>query len=128
MTSPLALDKVRGDLIYYAVRSTKLAATVVPDAKLRKLIKNMIMWGRGATAGRSYYAEVGRKRSASSFRRKVKAANLNLAAARAVTTSLRSYQARSVVYIARMDKTAGKIIVDGKFCGGQDACSPVARW
>ena len=49
---PLALDKVRGDLIYYAVPFDKLAATVGADAKLRKLIKNMIYVGRrGAVAG-----------------------------------------------------------------------------
>src|ERR1035441_8011361 len=33
---PLALDKVRGDLIYYAVPFDKLAATVGAEAKLRK--------------------------------------------------------------------------------------------
>src|ERR1700683_732979 len=45
---PLALDKVRDDLIYYAVPFDKLAATVGADAKLRKLIKNMIYVGATA--------------------------------------------------------------------------------
>jgi 2-oxoglutarate ferredoxin oxidoreductase subunit alpha len=52
---PLALDKVRGDLIYYAVPYDKLVAAVVPEAKLRKLIKNMIYdRGRGAIAGHRF--------------------------------------------------------------------------
>ncbi len=39
---PLALDKVRDDLVFYAAPFDKLAASVGADAKLRKLIKNMI--------------------------------------------------------------------------------------
>src|SRR5437868_7714116 len=39
---PLALDKVRPDLTFYGVPYDKLVAPVCPDAKLRKLVKNMI--------------------------------------------------------------------------------------
>src|SRR5271154_6958483 len=42
---PLALGEVRDDLIYYAVPYDKLVAAVCPEAKLRKLIKNMIYVG-----------------------------------------------------------------------------------
>src|ERR1700676_4627468 len=45
---PLALDKVRDDLIFYAVPYDKLVAAVCPEAKLRKLIKNMIYVGVAA--------------------------------------------------------------------------------
>src|SRR5271155_5040767 len=39
---PLALDKLRNDLIFYSVPYDKLVATVCPEAKLRKLVKNMV--------------------------------------------------------------------------------------
>ena len=42
---PLALDKLRDDLIFYSVPYDKLVATVCPEAKLRKLVKNMIYVG-----------------------------------------------------------------------------------
>src|SRR5437588_8929549 len=42
---PLALDKVRSDLTFYAVPYDKLVAAACSEAKLRKLIKNMIYVG-----------------------------------------------------------------------------------
>ena len=39
---PLALHKLRDDLIFYAVPYDKLVAAVCPEAKLRKLVKNMV--------------------------------------------------------------------------------------
>ena len=42
---PLKLDAIRDDLIFYAVPYDKLVAPVCPDAKLRKLVKNMIYVG-----------------------------------------------------------------------------------
>src|SRR5205807_9627284 len=42
---PLALDKLRTDLIFYSVPYDKLVAPVCPEAKLRKLVKNMIYVG-----------------------------------------------------------------------------------
>ena len=42
---PLKLDKLRNDLVFYAVPYDKLVAPVCPEAKLRKLVKNMIYVG-----------------------------------------------------------------------------------
>src|SRR5450631_1019236 len=42
---PLKLDTLRSDLVFYSVPYDKLAAPVCPDAKLRKLVKNMIYVG-----------------------------------------------------------------------------------
>ena len=42
---PLKLDKLRNDLTFYAVPYDKLVAPVCPEAKLRKLVKNMIYVG-----------------------------------------------------------------------------------
>src|SRR5947207_2284846 len=39
---PLKLSSLRDDLIFYSVPYDKLVATVCPEAKLRKLVKNMI--------------------------------------------------------------------------------------
>jgi 2-oxoglutarate ferredoxin oxidoreductase subunit alpha len=110
---PLALDKVRDDLIYYAVPYDKLAATVGADAKLRKLIKNMIYVGVAAQLLEIDYAEV-EKAIRKQFATKVKAATLNLAAAKAGHDyAAANLKKRDPYYIQRMDKTKGKIIVDG---------------
>ena len=42
---PLGLDKLRNDLVFYSVPYDKLVAPVCPEAKLRKLVKNMIYVG-----------------------------------------------------------------------------------
>src|SRR6516165_10377134 len=42
---PLNLSALRSDLIFYAVPYDKIVATVCPEAKLRKLVKNMIYVG-----------------------------------------------------------------------------------
>ena len=79
---PLALDKVRDDLVYYPVPFDKLAATVGAEAKLRKLIKNMIYVGVAAQLLEIDYTEV-EKAIRKQFATKAKAAALNLAAAKA---------------------------------------------
>src|SRR6202035_2663681 len=42
---PLNLSSLRDDLIFYSVPFDKLVAPVCPEAKLRKLVKNMIYVG-----------------------------------------------------------------------------------
>src|SRR3954470_14298637 len=42
---PLKLSDVRSDLVFYPVPFDKIVAAVCPDAKLRKLVKNMIYVG-----------------------------------------------------------------------------------
>jgi len=110
---PLALDKVRSDLIFYAVPYDKLVAAVCPEAKLRKLIKNMIYVGVAAQLLEIDFAEV-EKAIRKQFATKAKAATLNLAAAKAGHDySAANLKKLDPFYIARMDKTKGKIIVDG---------------
>ena len=110
---PLALDKLRDDLIFYAVPYDKLSATVGADAKLRKLIKNMIYVGVAAQLLEIDYAEV-EKAIRKQFAKKAKAATLNLAAAKAGHDyAVANLKKRDPFYIQRMDKTKGKIIVDG---------------
>ncbi len=110
---PLALHKLRDDLIFYSVPYDKLVAAVCPEAKLRKLVKNMVYVGVVASLLTIEMGEVEiaiRKQ----FAKKVKAANLNLAAAQAgFDYAKANLQKRGAFYIERMNATAGKIIIDG---------------
>jgi 2-oxoglutarate ferredoxin oxidoreductase subunit alpha len=110
---PLALHKLRDDLIFYSVPYDKLVAAVCPESKLRKLVKNMVYVGVVASLLTIEMAEV-EKAIRKQFAKKVKAANLNLAAAQAgFEYAKANLQKRGAFYIERMDKTAGKIIIDG---------------
>jgi len=110
---PLNLAKVRSDLTFYSVPFDKLVATVCPEAKLRKLVKNMVYVGVVAQLLEIEMAEVEiaiRKQ----FATKVKAANLNFAAAKAgFDYAAASLTKQDPYFITRMDKTKGKIIIDG---------------
>ncbi|HKU20722.1 MAG TPA: 2-oxoacid:acceptor oxidoreductase subunit alpha [Terriglobales bacterium] len=110
---PLNLRSLRQDLIFYSVPYDKLVATVCPEAKLRKLVKNMVYVGVVARLLNLEMAEV-EKAIRKQFARKVKAAELNLAAARAgYDYALSSLTKNDPYRIERMDKNRGKIIIDG---------------
>ncbi|MGB9198648.1 MAG: 2-oxoacid:acceptor oxidoreductase subunit alpha [Terriglobales bacterium] len=110
---PLGLNKLRDDLNFYAVPYDKLVTAVCSEAKLRKLIKNMIYVGVAAQLLEIEFAEV-EKAIRKQFASKAKAANLNLAAAKAGHDyAAANLQKRDPFVIERMDKTKGKIIVDG---------------
>src|SRR5450432_73461 len=110
---PLKLNVLRDDLTFYPVPYDKLVAPVCPDAKLRKLVKNMIYVG---VAARLLELEMSEVEIAirRHFKKKVKAASLNMAAVQAgfdyATTSLTKQDPYS---IRRLDKNTGKIIIDG---------------
>src|ERR1700752_3596707 len=102
---PLNLSSLRTDLVFYAVPYDKLVATVCPEAKLRKLVKNMIYVGVVAKLLDIDMAEV-EKALRRQFAKKVKAANLNWAAVQAGYEYAASNLAkRDPFVIARMDKT-----------------------
>ena len=110
---PLNLSRLRSDLVFYAVPFDKLVAPVCPEAKLRKLVKNMIYVGVVAKLLEIDVAEV-EKAIRKQFAKKVKAANLNLAAVKAgYDYAVANLMKRDPYFIQRMDKTAGKIIIDG---------------
>ena len=110
---PLNLSRLRSDLVFYAVPYDKLVAPVCPEAKLRKLVKNMIYVGVVAKLLEIDIAEV-EKAIRKQFAKKVKAANLNLAAVKAgYDYAAANLVKRDPYFIQRMDKTAGKIIIDG---------------
>jgi 2-oxoglutarate/2-oxoacid ferredoxin oxidoreductase subunit alpha len=110
---PLNLSGLRNDLTFYAVPYDKLVAAVCPEAKLRKLVKNMIYVGVVAQLLEIDMAEV-EKAIRKQFAKKAKAANLNMAAAQAgFDYAAANLKKNDPFRITRMDKTAGKIIIDG---------------
>ncbi len=110
---PLKLNELRSDLIFYSVPFDKLVAAVCPEAKLRKLVKNMIYVGVMAQLLSLDMAEV-EKALRKQFAKKVKAADLNWKAAKAGYDYAATSLTKSDPFtIERMDKTAGMIIVDG---------------
>ena len=110
---PLSLNAVRQDLTFYAVPFDKLVAPVCPDAKLRKLVKNMVYVGVVARLLSLDVVEM-EKAIRKQFGRKVKAADLNVAAAKAgYDYAVASLTKTDPFAIERMDKTHGKIIIDG---------------
>ena len=92
---------MRDDLIFYSVPYDKLVAPVCPEAKLRKLVKNMIYVGVVARLLEIDMGEV-EKAIRKQFAKKVKAANLNLAAVQGWIRLCRreSGQARCVLHPA----------------------------
>jgi 2-oxoglutarate ferredoxin oxidoreductase subunit alpha len=110
---PLNLRTLRQDLVFYSVPFDKLVAPVCPEAKLRKLVKNMIYVGVVAKLLEIDMAEVERALR-KQFAKKVKAANLNLAAVQAgFEYASANLPKRDPYFIQRMDKTQGMIIIDG---------------
>ena len=104
---PLKLNKLRSDLIFYPVPYDKLVAPVCPEAKLRKLVKNMIYVGVAAQLLGIDMAEV-EKALRKQFATKVKAANLNLAAVRAgYDYAAANLTKQDPYFIQRMDKNSG---------------------
>src|SRR5205814_7185181 len=110
---PLKLSSLRDDLIFYSVPYDKLVATVCPEAKLRKLVKNMIYVGVVAKLLDIEMGEV-EKALRKQFAKKVKAANLNFAAAQTGFDYAAASLTKADPYrIERMNKNPGKIIMDG---------------
>src|SRR5437660_7198990 len=110
---PLSLNSLRNDLTFYAVPYDKLVAAVCPEAKLRKLVKNMIYVGVVARLLDLDMAEV-EKALRKQFAKKLKAANLNMAAAQAgFDYAAANLKKQDPFRIVRMDKNLGKIIIDG---------------
>jgi 2-oxoglutarate ferredoxin oxidoreductase subunit alpha len=109
----LNLNRLRKDLTFYPVPFDQLVAPVCPDAKLRKLVRNMIYDGVLAKLLGIEMEEI-QKALQKQFRRKVKAAELNWNAAKAgYEFAEKHFRKGDPFWLARMDATRGKIIIDG---------------
>lgn len=110
---PMALDKLRADLTYYSLPFDKLVAPVCPQAKLRKLVRNMIYVGAVAHLVGMDMEEV-RRALERQFARKKKAAELNWGAIAAGYDYARThFPEPDRCQLARMEATRGKIVIEG---------------
>jgi 2-oxoglutarate/2-oxoacid ferredoxin oxidoreductase subunit alpha len=110
---PLKLRDLRQDLVFYSVPYDRIVAEVCKDAKLRRLVKNMIYDGvlaklLGVDMAQMEHAL--RKQ----FGKKVKAAELNLGALKAGYEYAEQHLAKQdPFHVEPMDKTGGMILVEG---------------
>ena len=110
--APLELESLRSDLVFYPVPFDGLVEPVSPDAKLRKLLRNMVYVGVLAGLLGLDPDEVDRALGRV-FGKKAKALELNRRAVKAGLEHARSIEKRDPYRVERMDATRGKIIVDG---------------
>ena len=117
----LKLDDAREDIFLYTVPFDKITAAVCPEAKLRKLVKNMVYVGVVAQllAIDLSVVEGGLRRQ---FAKKQKVFDLNFGAVKAgFDYAQENLIKRDPYFIERMDATAGKIIIDGNAACGMGA-------
>jgi 2-oxoglutarate ferredoxin oxidoreductase subunit alpha len=110
---PLKLNTLRNDLVFYPAPFDKLVAPVCPDAKLRRLVRNMIYDGILARL-LGIEMNVMEKALGKQLGRKAKAVELNLGALKAGWTYAEANLPKQDPYvIERMNETAGKILIEG---------------
>src|SRR5437588_4022376 len=111
---PLKLDQLRSDLHFYPIPFDKLVAPVCPDAKLRKLVRNMIYDGVVAQLLAIEMGEIHKALIKQFGKKKAKAAELNWGACQAgFEYAAKTFTKTDPFRVERMNETAGKIIVDG---------------
>ena len=111
---PLAVEGLRSDLCYYPLPCDKLVAPVCPQPKLRKLVRNMIYDGALAHLLGIDLEEIRKALFKQFGPRKAKAAELNWGAVLAGADYAEKNFTKTDPYrIERMERTQGKIIIDG---------------
>jgi len=110
---PLNLKSLRTDVTFYPVPFDKLVAPVCPDARLRRLVRNMIYVGILAHLLDIELAEA-EKALNKQLGSKPKALALNWNAIQAgADYAAQNFQKFERFGVARMNETAGKILIDG---------------
>jgi 2-oxoglutarate ferredoxin oxidoreductase subunit alpha len=110
---PLKLNALRSDLTFYPVPFDKIVATVCTDAKLRRLVKNMIYDGVLSNLLGIEMPEM-EKALRKQFGKKAKAAELNLGALHAGFAHAEAHLTKSDPFIVeRMNKTGNMVLVEG---------------
>lgn len=110
---PLKLRDVRNDVTFYSAPFDKIVGTVCPDAKLRKLVKNMLYPGvLGHLLGLDMVEM--EKAIRKQFGKKQKAADLNVNAAKTgYEYAVANLPKQDPFWVERMNENQGKIIIDG---------------
>jgi 2-oxoglutarate ferredoxin oxidoreductase subunit alpha len=111
---PLRLNERRSDLHFYPVPFDKLVGPVCPEAKLRKLVRNMIYDGVLAHLLGLDLDEVHTAITRQFGARKRKAAEMNWNAVLAGEEYARNHLVKRDPFgVRRMNANAGKIVIDG---------------
>ena len=113
----LGLEKIRNDLVFYPVPFAELAKEVIEEARLRKLLANMIYVG---VAGQLLSIDMEEIKTAitKQFKSKAKAIELNMKATDIGFDYAKKNLAKSdPLRVERMDETLGKILIDGNAAG-----------
>jgi 2-oxoglutarate ferredoxin oxidoreductase subunit alpha len=114
---PLKLNALRTDLVFYPVPFDKIVAEVCKDAKLRRLVKNMIYDG---VLSKLLGVEMGQMEHAlrKQMGKKLKAIDLNVGALRAgFEFASANLPKQDPYWVERMDKTTGMILIEGNAAG-----------
>src|SRR3954447_9199406 len=110
---PLKLNALRSDLIFYPVPFDALVKPVCPDAKLRRLVRNMIYDGILAKLLGIDLALM-EKALGKQLGKKAKAVTLNQGALKAGWDYAEAnLKKQDPFYIEPMNETAGKILIEG---------------
>ena len=110
---PLKLSALRDDLVFYPVPFDRIVADVCKDAKLRRLVKNMIYDG---VLSKLLNIDLSQMEHAlkRQMGKKQKAIELNMAALEAGSAYTEQHLVKRDPYWAEaIDKTAGMILVEG---------------
>jgi 2-oxoglutarate ferredoxin oxidoreductase subunit alpha len=110
---PLKLNTLRSDLVFYPVPFDKLVTAVCPDAKLRRLVRNMIYDGILAKI-LGIDLKLMELALAKQLGRKAKAVTLNQGALKAGWDYAEAtFTKQDPFVIEPMNETAGKILIEG---------------
>lgn len=110
---PLKLKELRDDVVFYPVPFDRLIGEITRDAKLRRLVRNMIYDG---VLARLLSIDVGQMEKAlrKQLGRKQKAIELNMSALQAGYAFAEANLAKLDPFVIEpMDKTAGQILIEG---------------
>jgi 2-oxoglutarate ferredoxin oxidoreductase subunit alpha len=117
----LNLKQYRDDVVCYPVPFDKITVSICPEAKLRKLVKNMVYVGAvaellGIDLG---LVEAGLRKQ---FSKKPKVFELNFGAVKAgFDYAQATFTKQDPYFLERMNQTKGKIIIDGNAACGMGA-------
>jgi 2-oxoglutarate/2-oxoacid ferredoxin oxidoreductase subunit alpha len=117
----LDLKQYRDDVVFYPVPFDKITAAVCSEAKLRKLVKNMVYVGAVAQI---LNIDLGIVESGlrKQFAKKQKVFDLNFGAVKAgFEYAQTTFTKQDPYFIEPMDETKGKIIIDGNAACGMGA-------
>jgi 2-oxoglutarate/2-oxoacid ferredoxin oxidoreductase subunit alpha len=110
---PLKLNALRSDLVFYPIPFDKLVAPVCPDAKLRRLVRNMIYDGILSKL-LGIDLELMEKALQKQLGKKAKAVTLNAGALKAgFDYAAATFTKQDPFFIEKMNETAGKILIEG---------------